>query len=77
MSNPSEAERRWAHEQALASTRISGHVPTPEFLSDVEAVIKGTMTNEEARAASLARALAKDQAAASQGTVPPEGMVGG
>jgi hypothetical protein len=67
MSKPSEAERRCAHEQALASTRISGHVPTPEFLADMEATIKGTMTNEEARAASLARALAKDQAATSRG----------
>lgn len=77
MSNTSEAERRWAHEQALASTRISGQVPTPEFLSDTEAVIKGTMTNEEARAESLARALAKDQAAAGHETVPPEGTVAG
>jgi hypothetical protein len=77
MSKPSEAERRWAHEQALANTRISGHVPTPEFLADAEAVIKGTMTSEHARAASLARALAKDQAAANQGTVPPEGTVAG
>lgn len=57
MSKPSEAQRRWAHEQALASTRISGHVPTPECLSDAEAVIKGTMTRAEARAASLTRAL--------------------
>lgn len=77
MSNPSEAERRAAHEQALASTRISGHAPTPEFLSDVEAVINGTMTNEEARAASLARALAKDRAAGNQGSEPPEGKVDG
>lgn len=76
MNQPSEAERRWAHEQALANTRISGHAPTPEFLADAEAVIKGTITNEEARAASLARALAKDQAA-SQGKVPPEGKAAG
>ena len=59
-----KAERRLAHEQALASSRISGHVPSPEFLADCEAVIEGTMTNEEARARSLARALAKDTAAA-------------
>lgn len=68
-----EAKRRLAHQQALASTRISGHEPTPEFLADVEAVIKGTMTQDQARAASLARALAKDRAARNQGTTPAEG----
>ncbi len=57
-----EAERRIAHEQALASTRISGHVPTPEFLADCEAVIKGTMTKAQARAASATRAEALDRA---------------
>jgi hypothetical protein len=62
MTKTSKAERRWAHEQALASTRISGHQPSAEFLADCEAVIEGTMTHEQARAASLARALAKDQA---------------
>lgn len=51
-----------AHEQAMASTRISGHVPSPEFLTDCEAVVVGEMTREEARAASLARALAKNAA---------------
>ena len=58
----SKAERRLANAQALASTRIEGHVPTPEFLADCEAVIEGTMTRDQARAASLARALAKDLA---------------
>ena len=58
-----ERERRLAHEQALASTRIEGHVPTTEFLADCEAVISGAMTREQARAASLSRALAKDLAA--------------
>lgn len=72
MSNSTESERRWAHMQALASSRISGHKPTPEFLADIEAVIKGTMTNEQARAASLARALAKDRAALNQSTTPTE-----
>jgi hypothetical protein len=62
-----KAERRLAHEQALASTRIEGHQPSPEFLADCEAVIEGTMTNEQARAASLARALAKEGGAASRG----------
>ena len=37
----SEAQRRLAHEQAAASARISGHVPTPEFEADCEAVIVG------------------------------------
>ena len=72
MSNSTEAERRWAHMQALASTRLSGHEPTPEFLADCEAVINGTMTQEQARAASLARALAKDRAARNQRTTPTE-----
>lgn len=57
-----KAERRLAHEQALASSRLSGHVPSAEFLADCEAIIEGTMTHDQARAASLARALAKDQA---------------
>ena len=60
-----QAARRHANEQALASTRIDGHVPTPEFLADCEAVIAGTMTEEQARAVSLARALARERAAAS------------
>lgn len=58
-----KAQRRLAHEQALASTRIEGHQPSPEFLADCEAVIEGTMTRDQARAASLARALAKDKVA--------------
>lgn len=72
MSNQSKAARRLAHEQALASTQISGHVPTPEFLADMEAVIKGNLTNEDARAASLARALAKDKAAGTRSTSATE-----
>lgn len=63
MHSTTTAERRYAHEQALASTRIEGHQPSPEFLADCEAVVNGTMTRDEARAASLARALAKDTAA--------------
>lgn len=63
MTMTTKAERRLAHEQALASARISGHRQSPEFLDDCEAVIEGTMTAEEARARSLARALAKNEAA--------------
>lgn len=59
----SEAERRAAHEQALASTRVSGHQPTADFLADSEAVIVGAMTELQARARSLARAIAADRAA--------------
>jgi hypothetical protein len=64
-------ERRWAHEDALASTRIEGHVPTPEFLADCEAVLAGTMTRDQARAAILARALAEERAALGAGADVP------
>lgn len=53
-----EAERRIAADQALASGRIEGHVPSAEFLADSAAVVAGTMTLEEAGARSLARAKA-------------------
>ena len=43
--------------KALASSVISGHVPTPEFLADCEAIVEGRMTHAEARARSLARVL--------------------
>ena len=43
--------------EAIANTVIEGHVPTPEFLADCEAVVTGWMTHAEARARSLARAL--------------------
>jgi hypothetical protein len=58
------AQRNLAHEQALASTRIEGHRPSSQFLADCEAVVEGTMTRDQARAASLARALVKDKQAA-------------
>ena len=58
-----EAERRIAAEQALANTRIEGHVPTPEFSADMEAYVKGTMTLDEVRDRSTERATALDQAA--------------
>lgn len=60
MATPTEAERRSAFEQSLASTAIEGHVPTAEFLADCEAVIRGDMTPEEKRARSIARARALD-----------------
>ncbi|MGM9482787.1 antitoxin VbhA family protein [Roseateles sp. NT4] len=64
MSDIAKIRRRSAHEQALASTRIEGHQPSAEFLRDCEAVINGAMTRDQARAASLARALSKDREAA-------------
>ena len=63
MPNLTEAERRIAVEQALASGRLEGHQPTPEFLADMEALVQGQLTSEQVRAASLARALAADQLA--------------
>jgi Antitoxin VbhA len=50
-----EAERRIGVEQALANTRIEGHVPTPEFLADFDAFIEGKLTLDEVRARSKAR----------------------
>jgi len=58
------AQRRWASEQALASARIEGHIPTPAYLADCEAVVQGVMTLNEAGARSLARAVAADKYAA-------------
>jgi hypothetical protein len=57
------AERRAHLDQALASTRLEGHVPTPEFLADCEEYIAGRITRDEAMARSTARALAAERAA--------------
>lgn len=62
-ADAAKAERRWLNEQALASARIEGHLPSQEYLSDCQAWIDGSMANEEARARSLARALTADKAA--------------
>jgi hypothetical protein len=51
-----ETEHRFHFAQALASTKIEGHTPTPEFLQDCDAVVKGKMTTENALSAALARA---------------------
>ena len=64
-----EAERRIGVEQALANTRIEGHVPTAEFSADREAFVKGTLTLDEVRARSTARATALDQAARTQASL--------
>lgn len=59
-----ETERRASFAQAHASSRLEGHQPAPEFLADCEAVIAGTMSTDEAIAASMKRALAADRVAA-------------
>ena len=50
------AERRMRLEQALASTRIEGHEPSPEFLADMEALINGELCEEEVRRQIIERA---------------------
>lgn len=57
------AERRASLDQALASTRLEGHMPTPEFLSDCEDYIAGRIARDEIMARSTARALATERAA--------------
>jgi Antitoxin VbhA len=64
-----EAERRIAAEQALANTRIEGHVATAEFLADFEAFIEGKLTLDEVRDRSTERASALDQAARTQASL--------
>lgn len=63
-----EHDRREAYRQAIASTRLEGHEPTPEFLADREAVIQGTMTPDQARARSLARAMEQERRAMDRAT---------
>ena len=55
-----QVQVRRAFAQALANTRIEGHVPSEAFVADCEAVIAGVMTDEQAIEASKARALARD-----------------
>lgn len=64
MASDTTQQRRAHFAQALANTRIEGHVPTPEFLADVARCAAGGMTQAQLRAASLERALAADRAAA-------------
>ena len=55
------AERRMRLEQALASTRIEGHQPSPEFLADMEALITGELCDEEVRRRIIQRAQGADR----------------
>jgi hypothetical protein len=57
-----EIERRKNANMALAIVKLEGFEPSPEFMADFEATILGTMTLEEARAANLERAMAKEKA---------------
>ena len=59
----SVAERRMRLEQALASTRIEGHQPGPEFLADMEAMVAGRLSAEEVRQRIIERALEADRRA--------------
>ena len=56
---PMKSERRYAMDQALASGRLEGHMPTAEELVDCDRMVEGTMTPEEAIAASFARIQAR------------------
>jgi hypothetical protein len=69
MATLTEQERRRWLDQALANTRIEGHVPSPDFLADCERFVSGQMTTEEIRAASLARARDAEGSAAASGKV--------
>lgn len=62
----SVAMRRWHLEQALASTRLEGHVPSADFLADCEAMITGQLTADEVRVRVIQRA--KDADASAMGT---------
>lgn len=47
--------RQWAAEQAVASARIEGFVPSAEFTADFAEVAAGRMTGDEFRARLAAR----------------------
>ena len=48
--------------QGLANTRIEGHKPTTEFLTDCNAVVEGSLTIDQAIKASLVRATGREVA---------------
>lgn len=66
LTSRSVAERCQRLEQALASTRISGHEPTPEYLADCQAFIEGQLSVEELRERIIERAKDADQGASSR-----------
>ena len=59
-----EKERAYASQQAMASVFISAensYRVAPAFLADTIAYIRGKVTSDQVRAASLVRALANDR----------------
>lgn len=62
-SHRTVAERRMRLEQALASTRIEGHQPSPEFLADMQAMVDGQLGAEEVRRQIIERAREADRRA--------------
>jgi hypothetical protein len=56
-----EAARRWAHKQALASARIEGFEPSAVFLADCEELNAGRITDGEFSARSALRASAVEK----------------
>lgn len=56
------AGRRADLDQVLASTRLSGHVPTPEFLADCEDYIAGRIALEGILARTVDRELGTKRA---------------
>lgn len=54
--------------QGIASTKLEGHEPSPEFLADAAKLAAGEITLEQMRAAIIARALA------TEGSTPPEAI---
>ncbi|MCH7344478.1 antitoxin VbhA family protein [Pelomonas sp. CA6] len=59
----SVAERRMRLEQALASTRIEGHLPSAEFLADMQAMVTGQLGAKEVRRRIIERAQEADRLA--------------
>ncbi|WP_162571543.1 antitoxin VbhA family protein [Variovorax sp. SRS16] len=55
--------RKWAHEQALASARIEGHEPSPDFLKDCDELMAEQIDLEEFQRRVARRAAALEQAA--------------
>lgn len=64
MARTIEQNRRDQLGQAIASARIEGFSPSPAFLADCDQFVRGKMTTEDIRAASLARARESERAAA-------------
>ena len=61
--NDSNAERRWAMEQAIANSKIEGFIPDQDFLAMADKIVDGEVSTEEAIAIFVAQAHAEDRAA--------------